>query len=162
MSYFCHYIVYSSSNYKVVCPFLVNLQIQRVMHYLTTYLTPFSRKKRWIKKLLFLAQLAKDHVRRVWRYQRGNQNPYIEEEQTTQWPKEKAQEGPPWLWLYGSWIYNYICNQWLSPLTLWVGIPVQRSVLDTTLCDKVCQWLHSGGILPVLRFPSSIKLTVTI
>jgi hypothetical protein len=30
-------------------------------------------------------------LRRVWRYQRGNQNPYIEEEQTTQWPKEKVQ-----------------------------------------------------------------------
>ena len=30
-------------------------------------------------------------VRRVWRYQRANQNPYIEEEQTTQWPKEKLQ-----------------------------------------------------------------------
>ena len=30
-------------------------------------------------------------LRRVWRYQRGNQNPYIEEEQTTQWPKEKGQ-----------------------------------------------------------------------
>ena len=30
-----------------------------------------------------------------------------------------------------------ICNQWLSPLTLWV-------VLDTTLCDKVCQWLATG------------------
>jgi hypothetical protein len=29
--------------------------------------------------------------RRVWRYQRGDQNPYIEEEQTTQWPKEKVQ-----------------------------------------------------------------------
>jgi hypothetical protein len=28
----------------------------------------------------------------VWRYQRGNQNPYIEEEQTTQWPKEKVQK----------------------------------------------------------------------
>jgi hypothetical protein len=27
----------------------------------------------------------------VWRYQRGNQNPYIEEEQTTQRPKEKVQ-----------------------------------------------------------------------
>ena len=27
--------------------------------------------------------------RRLWRYQRGNQIPYIEEEQTTQWPKEK-------------------------------------------------------------------------
>ena len=30
-------------------------------------------------------------VRRVWRYQRGNQNPYIEE-QITQWPKEKVQK----------------------------------------------------------------------
>jgi hypothetical protein len=30
--------------------------------------------------------------RRAWRYQRGNQNPYIEEEQTTQWPKEKVQK----------------------------------------------------------------------
>jgi hypothetical protein len=27
-----------------------------------------------------------------WRYQRGNQNPYIEEEQTTQWPREKVQK----------------------------------------------------------------------
>ena len=31
-------------------------------------------------------------LRRVCRYQRDNQNPYIEEEQTTQWPKEKAQK----------------------------------------------------------------------
>ena len=31
-------------------------------------------------------------VRRVWRYQRSNQNPYIEEKQTTQWPKEKVQK----------------------------------------------------------------------
>jgi hypothetical protein len=29
-------------------------------------------------------------ARRVWRYQRGNRNPYIEEK-TTQWPQEKAQ-----------------------------------------------------------------------
>jgi len=29
---------------------------------------------------------------RVWRYQRGNQNPYIEEVQTTQRPKEKVQK----------------------------------------------------------------------
>ena len=28
---------------------------------------------------------------RAWRYQRGNQNPYIEEEQKTQWSKEKVQ-----------------------------------------------------------------------
>jgi len=31
------------------------------------------------------------NLRRVWRYQRGNQNPYIDEKQTTQWPKEKIQ-----------------------------------------------------------------------
>ena len=31
-------------------------------------------------------------IRRVWRYQRCNQNPNIEEEQTTQWPKEKVQK----------------------------------------------------------------------
>jgi hypothetical protein len=29
---------------------------------------------------------------RVWIYQRGNQNPYIEGEQTTQWPKEEVQK----------------------------------------------------------------------
>ena len=29
---------------------------------------------------------------RVWRYQRDNQNPYIEEGQTTQWLKEKVQK----------------------------------------------------------------------
>jgi hypothetical protein len=31
-------------------------------------------------------------IRRAWRYQRSNQNPYIEEEQTTQWLKEKVQK----------------------------------------------------------------------
>ena len=31
-------------------------------------------------------------LRRVWRYQRANQNSYIKEEQTTQWPKEKVQK----------------------------------------------------------------------
>ena len=30
--------------------------------------------------------------RSVWRDQRGNQNPWIKEEQTTQWPKEKVQK----------------------------------------------------------------------
>jgi hypothetical protein len=52
---------------------------------------------------------------------------------------------PSWLWSYGSLIYYYLCNQCLSPLTLWVRIPLRRCVLDTTLCDKVCQWLTAGG-----------------
>jgi hypothetical protein len=30
------------------------------------------------------------------------------------------------------------------PLMLWVWIPVRQAALDTTLCDKVCQWLAAG------------------
>ena len=33
-------------------------------------------------------------------------------------------DGPSLSWSYGSWIYYYLCNQCLSPLTLWVGIPL--------------------------------------
>jgi hypothetical protein len=46
-------------------------------------------------------------------------------------------EGLSWSWSYGSWIYNYLCNQHLSPLKLRVRIPLMWDVLDTTLCDRV-------------------------
>jgi hypothetical protein len=36
------------------------------------------------------------------------------------------------LWSYGSWIYNYLCHQCLSPLTLWVGTLLKRGELNTT------------------------------
>jgi hypothetical protein len=42
--------------------------------------------------LFLFSPLMVIQVRRVWRYQRGNQNPHIEEEQITQWPKEKIQK----------------------------------------------------------------------
>ena len=45
-------------------------------------------------------------------------------------------------WSYGSWIYNYLCNQCLSPLVLWIWISIVARC--TTLCDKVCQWLVTG------------------
>ena len=41
-------------------------------------------------------------------------------------------------------VYDYLCNQWLSPLTLWVWIPLRWGVHDTILCDNVCQWLATG------------------
>ena len=41
-------------------------------------------------------------------------------------------------------IYNYLCNQCLSPLTFWVRIPLRRYILNTPLCDKVCQWLGAS------------------
>ena len=49
-----------------------------------------------------------------------------------------------WSWSYGSWIYNYLCNQCLSPLTLWVRIALVWGVFNTTICDNVCQWLVAG------------------
>ena len=47
-------------------------------------------------------------------------------------------QGP---WSYGSWIYNYLCNLWLSPLMLLVRLPLRAR--STTLCDKVCQQLSA-------------------
>jgi hypothetical protein len=41
-----------------------------------------------------------------------------------------------WPWSYGSWIYNYLCNQCLSSLMLWVQILIRARC--TKLCDKVC------------------------
>jgi len=39
--------------------------------------------------------------------------------------------GSSWLWSYGSCIYNYLCNQCLSPLT-WVR----------TLAQARCTWYN--------------------
>ena len=55
-----------------------------------------------------------------------------------------AEKGSSSSWSYGSWIYNYLCNQFLSALTLWVRTTLRRGELNTTLCDKVCQWLVTG------------------
>ena len=50
--------------------------------------------------------------------------------------------GTLWPWSHGSWIYNLLCNQCLSPLMLWVLILLRARC--TTLCHKVCQWLAAG------------------
>ena len=51
-------------------------------------------------------------------------------------------QGLSWLWPYGSWIYNYLCNQCLLLVMLWVRISIRA--MCTTLCDKVCQTLATG------------------
>jgi hypothetical protein len=43
-------------------------------------------------------------------------------------------KGASWPWSYGSWIYNYLCNQYLSPLMLWVRISIRAGC--TTMCNK--------------------------
>jgi hypothetical protein len=37
-----------------------------------------------------------------------------------------------------------VCIQYLSPLKLWIPIPLRWCVLGATLWDKVCQWLVTG------------------
>jgi hypothetical protein len=64
-----------------------------------------------------------------------------------------------WSSSFDSRIYNYLCNHCLSPLTLWVWIPLRRGVLDTTLCDKVCQWLATCRWFPPRIPVSSIHKT---
>ena len=65
--------------------------------------------------------------------------------------------GLSWSWSYGSWIYNYLCNQCLSPITLWrVRIRLRWDVLDTILF--VSDLRQVTGFLRILQFPPSIKL----
>ena len=49
---------------------------------------------------------------------------------------------PSWSCSYGSWIYNYLWNQCLSPLMLWVRISIRARCI--TICDQVYQWLATG------------------
>jgi hypothetical protein len=68
-------------------------------------------------------------------------------------------QGPSWSLSFGSWIYNYLCNQCLSLLMLWVRIPLKRGVLNTTLCDKVCPWLLASHWFSRVTLVSSTNKT---
>ena len=56
-----------------------------------------------------------------------------------------------------------VVNQCLSPLKLWVWTCPWRGVLNTTLCDKVCQWLAADRcFLRVLQILPHKTLTTMI
>jgi hypothetical protein len=61
--------------------------------------------------------------------------------------------------LYCSWIFNYLCNEYLSTLKLWVWILLRQGVLDSTLCDKVCQWLATDQWFSQVNQVSSTNKT---
>jgi hypothetical protein len=46
-------------------------------------------------------------------------------------------------WLYDSWIYNYLSNRWLSPLTLWGWIPLMARYTQYNIM-WFCQRLVAG------------------
>ena len=71
--------------------------------------------------------------------------------------------GLSWSWSYGSWIYNYLCNQYLSLLRLWVqtlfmAMCTQYNIMWSSLsvtCDRsVVFFLH------VLRFPPLLNVAL--
>ena len=81
-----------------------------------------------------------------------------------------------WPWSYGSWIYNYLCNQCLSPLMLLVRIsiivdmfwPKRLVIAFHILCFAfivhyvikfVSDLWKVSGFLWVLRFLPPLKLT---
>ena len=63
-----------------------------VFHFIDVNKESFNSTNKTIQLQFFFANIWSTDIRRVWIYQRGNQNLYIEEEQTTQWPKEKVQK----------------------------------------------------------------------
>jgi hypothetical protein len=78
-------------------------------------------------------------VRRVWRYQRRKQNLYIEEEQTTQWSKEKVQKDAQvnilFIYLYffepktkQIWHCHFILKYFICPFVLFL-LTIVLSVL---------------------------------
>jgi hypothetical protein len=69
--------------------------------------------------------------------------------------------GQSWPWSYGSWIYNYLCNQCLSPLMLWVRISI-RERCTLYVIKFVSDLRQVCSFLRVLRFPPPITLTATI
>jgi len=63
-------------------------------------------------------------------------------------------EEPSWSWSYGRWIYNYLCNQCLSPLKLWVQIPLMARCtrnIYSTLWFRI--WKHTFDKGPSSDFP---------
>jgi hypothetical protein len=83
----------------VFCVIVVSLSSSCVLHadccqclWIVHYWLPYRFSLTFMNSFFLRVRCFWYLVRRVWRYQRGNQNLYVEEEQTTQWPKEKVQK----------------------------------------------------------------------
>ena len=71
----------------------------------------------------------------------------------------KKVTGAPRSWSYGSWIYNYLWNQFLSPLKFWIWIPLTARCTRYNI-NLVTDLRKVGGFLRViLRFPPPTRLT---
>jgi hypothetical protein len=57
-----------------------------------------------------------------YHYEGCSRNEAVNYISTFLFPTTILLSGPPLSWSYGSWIYNYLCNQCLQPLKLWVSM----------------------------------------
>jgi len=72
-------------------------------------------------------------------------------------------QGPSWSWSYGSWIFNYLCNQCLSPLTLWFRTPFMvRCTWYNIMWYSLSVIRDRSGFVMGTPVPPPIKLTATI
>jgi hypothetical protein len=56
-----------------------------------------------------------------------------------------VRRGPSCTWSCGSWIYNYLCNQFTTTYAIrayhhWCCEFESSTARCTTLCDKICKW----------------------
>ena len=64
-----------------------------------------------------------------------------------------------WSWSYCSWIYNYLCNQWLSPLTFGVLIPFMARCTRYNMMWLSFYWLVTGLLFSLgTRVPSTAMI----
>ena len=76
-------------------------------------------------------------LRRVWICQRGNQNLYIEEEQTTQWPKKKVQNDKQ-----QSTKYTHKTKDRVTRTPLKTGVELLRSSLVLAILGDKCHTIQ--------------------
>ena len=64
------------------------------------------------------------------------------------------------MWLYGSWIYNSLCNQCLSPLKLWVQIPLMARCTKYNIIWSNL-WVTFGRSMVFLRVTCGRSIPVS-
>ena len=78
--------------------------------------------------------------RRVGKYRRGNPNPYIKEEQTTQWPKEKVRKDKQ---RSAKHTYKTKDRVTRTPLKTGVNSGVAEGLVEITIMDTIGQMLQN-------------------
>jgi hypothetical protein len=134
-----HYVIKFISDLRQVGGFLRVLRFPRCTHIVYFYIPCWFMRKKDIYIYLYVPQMF-HHSTKM---------------------NDVTHKRPSWPWLYGSWIYNYMCNQCLQLLTVWVRIPFRRGVQHYVIKFTSCLPMF-GGYLRVLRLLPTLKLVAMI